>query len=140
MGLHDRRQVFGVEPATVDERRSPTAQESEPDHVEAGQRRHAAAVDDLAAMIENGRLEPRIASDIAGRPNDRPDALFLEIERRRAAVGQNGDPRCGVSDQRLESTISDASVDPVEDAQACGRARPSSSDRGRRRTLPFRRR
>ena len=74
-------------------------------------------MDDLAAMIENGRLEPRIATDIAGRPNDRPDALFPEIERHRAAVGQNGNPRCGVSDRRLESTISDVSVDPVEDAQ-----------------------
>ena len=74
-------------------------------------------MDDLAAMIENGRLEPGAATDIAGGPNDRPDALAPQIERRRTAGGPNGNPRCRIGGRRLESLVVDVSVDPLEDAQ-----------------------
>ena len=40
-----------------------------------------------------------------------------QIERQLDRCRQNGDARCGVGDLRLKSTISDASVDPVENAQ-----------------------
>ena len=74
-------------------------------------------MNDLAAIIENGRLEPGVATDIAGGPNDRPDALALAD---RASADRRRPERefaLRIGGRRVETAIFDASVDPVEDAQ-----------------------
>ena len=117
MGLHDRRQIFGVKAATIDERRPPAAQESEPKHIETRRESYSSAMNDFAAAIENGCLKPRISSDVTGRPNNRPDALAPKIERQRIAGDQNWRPRCGIGGRCFKSVSIDTAIYPIQDAQ-----------------------
>ena len=76
MGGH----VGGVVTDPVDEARVPAALKAQAEGVQARPGCHATVVDELAAAIEDGDLQPRVASVEPGRPHDGGDPLVTQVE------------------------------------------------------------
>ena len=111
--LGDERRVAAD---AVDEVRSAKVLEALPQHIETGPRRHAPPLADLAGIVQDGDLQPRIAAPVPGRPDDRADAEGAEMEPIEPRGGPEGPHRLGWEHLRGEARIVDVTVDVGEHA------------------------
>ncbi len=83
-------QLLGVVAHAVDQVRVAPAQVLQPEDVQTGSRRDAAAVKQLAVVADDGHREPRIAAPVTGGPDHRVDPLGAQVDRRRGPAWPDG--------------------------------------------------
>src|SRR5215470_6241748 len=99
----------------VDEGRLAPPEEVEADYVKAGERRDPAVVPDLAGLVEDGDLQPRVAPPEPRGPDHAADALRVEVHRRRRVRRpQERDERLGLADLGLQARAGGEDVDALD--------------------------
>ncbi len=111
------RQEFGVVPHAPDEARTPASLPGEPQEIDARLDRHAALMLWLTAGVEDVELEPAVIDGISGRPDDRRDAGFRQVQLA-DRIGQTcriGSDLPGLGLRRkIEAVVVDVSVGLVQ--------------------------
>ena len=80
----------GIAGHGTDEAGIATAEEAKARDIKTGRRRDPASVDDLTGGIEHRHVQPAIIASESSSPDDGPDAVGSEVQRRRRGSAVNG--------------------------------------------------